>query len=136
MIMLKEINNKLPKQWAFFGPLWFCWLLVFLGFILWFVEMPIKIWAPDYAPGRIILMQFFEWFHTKQYILTFISGCFLSLVVMSFIIYFPSFWVMLTGIIFNNSKGSYKSAGLVSIIKTILFLLLPILWNSFLPNFF
>lgn len=134
--MLKEINNKLPKQWAFFGPLWFCWLLVFFGFILWFVETPMKIWAPDYAPGRIVLMQTLEWFNTKQYILTFISGCFLSLVFMSFIIYFPSFWVMLTGIVFNYSKGSYKFAGIVLIPKTILFLLLPILWNWFLPNYF
>ena len=128
MDVLNEINNKLPKQWAFFGPLWFCWIKVFLGFMLWFVETPFKIFASDLAPAYNLIHFNLGLLHFEQYILFFLVSCFTAFWVMCFGIFFPSFWFMLTWIYVDKAKGKFVW------FKIFLFLGFPILYNIYLPK--
>ena len=46
--MIKTLNQRIQKHYAFFGPKWFCWLMVFMGFQTWIVEGTFKALASKY----------------------------------------------------------------------------------------
>ena len=67
--ILVGINNKIQKQWAFFGPKWFCWLLVFFGFEFWFIEATFKaLGFASYGPGYLLLNYIHEVFLDKKWV--------------------------------------------------------------------
>ena len=43
--MIKKLNQQIQTHFAFFGPKWFCWLSVFLGSIIWFVDPTLNLFG-------------------------------------------------------------------------------------------
>lgn len=110
--MFKELNNQIQKQWAFFGPKWFCWLLVLLGFELWIIEGIFK--ALGYAengPAYILIEETFFALNSDQYIKFGILILLVVLLVMSFGIYFPSFMLLFTKIIVFKLVERFRFKG-------------------------
>lgn len=110
--MFKELNDQIQKQWAFFGPKWFCWLLVLLGFEPWIIEGIFK--ALGYAengPAYILIEETFFALNSDQYIKFGILILLVVLVVMSFGIYFPSFMFLLTKIIVFKLVERFRFTG-------------------------
>ncbi len=107
--MFNLLNKKIQSQWAFFGPKWFCWTLVLVGFEMWFVEGTLK-FVNQYENGPAFII--FEYtslaYENKDYFLILIFSCILSFLVMCFGIYFPSFMFLFsrTFIEYYNFKGT------------------------------
>ena len=95
--MFKDLNNQIQKQWAFFGPKWFCWLMVFLGLEIWIIEGIFKaIGYAEYGPAFMLVEYTDTSLDSKNYII--FAGL---IVIISFtslfaIIHFPSFMFLLT----------------------------------------
>ena len=123
--MIKEINKKLITQTAFIGPLWFRWFMMLPGFFFWFIE-PLSQSIFDFKLAWHFLSFGEVWFDNKQHLLFFFFACFMSFCVLSFFVFFPSFWIMLTGIIF---KGILST-------KSVLFLTFPLLGGIFFYDLF
>ena len=87
--MLNILNNKIQSQWAFFGPKWFCWLLVLIGFDIWIIEGTLK---------------FLE---QQDYFLMILLTPILSFAIFCFFIYFPSFMFLFsrTFVDYYNIQG-------------------------------
>ena len=110
--MFKDLNNQIQKQLGFFGPKWFCWLLVFLGFELWIIEGIFK--ALGYAengPGYILIEEASFALNSDQYIKFGILSLLITLLVMSFAIYFPSFMFLFTKIIVFKLVERFRFTG-------------------------
>ncbi len=103
--ILVGINNKIQKQWAFFGPKWFCWLLVFFGFEFWFIEATFKaLGFASYGPGYLLLNYIHEVFLDKNYLYFFILITLISVPVICPLIYFPSFLFLLCRVVNEEFK--------------------------------
>jgi len=72
--MFKDLNNQIQKQWAFFGPKWFCWLMVFLGLEIWIIEGIFKaLGYAEYGPAFMLVEYTDLSLDTKNYILSSLS---------------------------------------------------------------
>ena len=95
--MFKDLNNQIQKQWAFFGPKWFCWLMVFLGLEIWIIEGIFKaLGYAEHGPAFMLVEYTDLSLDSKNYII--FAGL---IVIISFtslfaIIHFPSFMFLLT----------------------------------------
>ena len=121
MELLKELNKKLPTQWAFFGPLWFCWICTIIGFDIWFIEPTLKY----FGLSEFALVHSFmnELINIRGLNLFFIIGILImSFVIFCPLIYFPSF-------MFLFAKTITKPGELL---KYILVLTSPITYNFLL----
>lgn len=110
--MFKDLNNQIQKQWAFFGPKWFCWLLVFLGFELWIIEGIFKaLGYSEYGPAFMLVEYTDLSLDSKNYII--FAGL---IVIISFtslfaIIHFPSFMFLFTKIIVFKLVERFRFTG-------------------------
>ena len=107
--MLNILNNKILSQWAFFGPKWFCWLLVLIGFDIWIIEGTLKFLEQrDYGPVFILMEHTAFAYKNKEYFLMLLLTPILSFIVLCFFIYFPSFMFLFsrTFIEYYNFKGT------------------------------
>ena len=107
--MLNILNNKIQSQWAFFGPKWFCWLLVLIGFDIWIIEGTLKFLEQrDYGPVFILMERTAFAYQNKEYFLMLLLTPILSFIVLCFFIYFPSFMFLFsrTFIEYYNFKGT------------------------------
>jgi len=108
MKIIQEINEKLPTHWSFFGPKWFCWTLVFIGALGWIVEPTFKsLGLYDYGPLYNLVNITAEAFDSENYLLFSVLLIFISMVMMSLIFYFPSFWVLATNVVSKNFTNGY-----------------------------
>lgn len=123
--ILSRINNEIQNQWAFFGPKWFCWLLIFFGFEFWYIEVSFKaLGFGASGPGYVLLNYIHEIFLNKNYVLFFILISLVSLPIMSPFIYFPSFLFLLCKVI----NEEYKNFGIL----TYLIIFLSPFWLEYL----
>jgi hypothetical protein len=123
MKMIQEINEKLPTHWAFFGPKWFCWMLVFIGALGWLIEPSLKsLGLYDYGPLYNLVNLTADALNSKKYLLFSVLLVVVSMVITSLMIHFPSFWVLTTNVISKDMTSGYLY------IATLLF---P-LWFNFL----
>ena len=114
--MFKDLNNQIQKQWAFFGPKWFCWFLVLLGFEPWIIEGIFKsLGYAEYGPTYILIKRTFFALDNNQYIQFGILIFLVSLMVMSFGVYFPSFMFLFTKIIVFKLVERFTFRGYFSI---------------------
>ena len=98
--MFKDLNNQIQKQWAFFGPKWFCWLMVFLGLEIWIIEGIFKaLGYAEYGPAFMLVEYTDLSLDTKNYILFAVLIVIISFTSLFAIIHFPSFMFLLTKII-------------------------------------
>ena len=95
--MFKDLNNQIQKQWAFFGPKWFCWLMVFLGLEIWIIEGIFKaLGYAEYGPAFMLVEYTDLSLDTKNYILFAVLIVIISFTSLFAIIHFPSFMFLLT----------------------------------------
>ena len=107
--LIKEINKKLPTHWGFFGPSWFCWLLVFIGAQVWLIEPSLKsLGLYEYGPFYNIVNLTAAAFDSNNYLIFSILVIFLSMSFMTFIVFFPSFWVLTTNIVSSYMTNGYQ----------------------------
>ena len=121
MELLKELNKKLPTQWAFYGPLWFCWICTIIGFDIWFIEPSLKY----FSLSELALVHSLtnELINIRGLNLFFILGILIiSFVFFCTLIYFPSFMFLFAKTI--TKPGEY--------LKYILILTSPISYNFLL----
>ena len=120
---IQEINEKLPSHYGFFGPKWFCWILVFMGALLWLVEPSFKsLGLYDYGPLYIFIDITADALNSKKYLLFSILIIVMCLIIMSGLVYFPSFWVLTSNVVSKNMTNFYLYVAI---------LLFP-LWFNFL----
>ena len=106
--MLNILNNKIQSQWAFFGPKWFCWLLVLIGFDIWIIEGTLKFLEQrDYGPVFILMERTALAYQNKDYFLMILLTPILSFAIFCFFIYFPSFMFLFsrTFVDYYNIRG-------------------------------
>ena len=97
--MIKTLNQKIQTHFAFFGPKWFCWSAVFIGFELWIVEGTLKAFGyGEYGPGFKLIEYADLALDTKNYILFGVLLIVISFICFSFLVYFPSFMFLLSGV--------------------------------------
>ena len=105
---IQEINEKLPSHYGFFGPKWFCWILVFMGTLVWLVEPSFKsLGLYDYGPLYILIDITADALNSKKYLLFSILTIVLGVIIMSAIIYFPSFWVLTFNVVSKKMTNIY-----------------------------
>jgi len=106
--IIQEINEKLPTHWAFFGPKWFCWTLVFFGTIGWLIEPSLKsLGLYNYGPLYNLVNITADALNSEKYLLFSVLLIFVSMVIMTLMIYFPSFWVLATNVISKDMTNGY-----------------------------
>ena len=97
--MFKDLNNQIQKQWAFFGPKWFCWLMVFLGLEIWIIEGIFKaLGYAEYGPAFMLVEYTDLSLDTKNYILFAVLIVIISFTSLFAIIHFPSFMFLLSSV--------------------------------------
>ena len=132
--MFKDLNNQIQKQWAFFGPKWFCWLMVFLGLEIWIIEGIFKaLGYAEYGPAFKLVEYTDSSLDSQNYII--FAGL---IVIISFtslfaIIHFPSFMFLLTKTIMLKliEKFSFYNQLTIFLIGFFIFTF-PFLFNIYL----
>ena len=110
--MFKDLNNQIQKQWAFFGPKWFCWLMVFLGLEIWIIEGIFKaLGYAEYGPAFMLVEYTDLSLDTKNYILFAVLIVFISFTSLIAIIHFPSFMFLFTKIIVFKLVEQFRFTG-------------------------
>ena len=104
-LIFKKLNQQIQKQWAFFGPKWWCWLLVGLGSIPWFIEGPFKAFGyAEYGPGYQTIHYISNVLNSGDHLYFFILIVIFCIPCMSAIIYFPSFMFLLSRVAVEHYK--------------------------------
>ena len=106
-LIFKKLNQQIQKQWAFFGPKWWCWLLVGLGSIPWFIEGPFKAFGyAKYGPGYQTMNYIHSVLINGDHLYFFILIDIFCVPCMGAMIYFPSFMFLLSRVIVEYYKPS------------------------------
>ena len=132
--MFKELNNQIQKQWAFFGPKWFCWLVVFLGFQIWIVEGSFKaLGYAEYGPAYMFVEYIGLTLDNKNYIIFAFLLVIMSFICLFAIIHFPSFMFLLTKVIMFKLIEKFRIRNqFIFYLIAILIFTFPIWFNSYL----
>ena len=131
--MIKALNQRIQKHFAFFGPKWFCWLMVFLGFQTWIVEGTFKaLGYGEYGPIYNIIEFTDLALNTKNYFLFALLIIIISFIAMFSIINFPSFMFLLSYVFveYYDFKGRKITVAYLTI------LLFPIWYLYLIFRFF
>ena len=105
--LFKKLNQQIKSQWAFFGPKWWCWFLVLLGSIPWFIEGPFKVLGyGEFGPGYQTIEYITSVLHSGNHLYFFILCVIFSIPIMSAIIYFPSFMFLLSRVTLDHYQPS------------------------------
>lgn len=129
--MFKKLNNEIQSQWAFFGPKWWCWLLVLLGSIPWLIEGPFKAFGyAKYGPGFQVIEYISYVYNSNNYIYFFVLVVVFCLPMMSAMIYFPSFMFLFARIVIEH----YNPKGNKIYIIYLLVLTFPVWFNFLLSS--
>ena len=100
--MIKKLNQQIQKQWAFFGPKWFCWLSVFLGSLIWFVDPTLNLFGIMNDIGYSSIHYISDVQHSDNTIYFLILVVLFCYPIMCAIIFFPSFMFLLSRVVVDH----------------------------------
>ena len=104
--MIKILNQRIQKHFAFFGPKWFCWLSVFLGSIIWFVDPTLNLFGIMEDVGYLSIHYIMDVKNSGNTIYSVILIVLFCYPISCAIIYLPSFMFLLSNVAVDHYTPS------------------------------